>query len=486
MKHAAQQFEATAPRAGAIPLVVDLDGTLLKTDLLFEALLHLLAVQPMEALKTPLWLLDGKALFKARLADAAVIDLHLMPLNAPVLALITDARAAGRPVFLASASARPYVKALAAHLGLFDGVYASDGTLNLSGPRKAEQLVAAFGAGGFDYVGNAAPDLAVWAQCRVAYLVDASAAVTRKAKSIAPAVEVLSDRQRPWQEYLRAMRLHQWLKNVLLFVPGIAAHITAPSAYLLAVLAFVSFSLCASSVYLLNDLLDLRGDRAHHTKRTRPFAAGTIPLLDGLILFPLLLGGAVLLGALTSWRFLGVLLFYYVLTLSYSLVVKRLLMLDVIVLAGLYGMRVIAGAAVFAVPLSEWLMAFCVFLFLSLSLVKRAAELAARAQRGGGDPSGRAYKMGDLGVLEMMATASGFLSILVLALYINSDDIADLYSRKELLWLVSFVLSYWIGRVLILTHRGEMHDDPVIFATTDRTSQVCGAVIIALVAAASL
>lgn len=481
-------FNAAADHSGkdTLPLVVDLDGTLLKTDLLYEALFLLLGVKPLDAIRSVFSLRGGKAAFKASLADSAVLDLHSLPMDEEVLALIRKARAGGRPVYLASASDRRYVEALAAHVGLFDGIFASDGAVNLGGSAKAKVLTEAFGAGGYDYIGNDTVDLPVWSSARTAYVADPRPGLLKAARQVAQDVRPLTPRPRNLGHYLRAVRVHQWLKNLLILVPGLAAHVTDPAAYGVALLALLSFSLCASSVYLLNDLLDLRNDRGHATKRNRPFAAGTLPLIHGFWLFPALLAVSLLLALLVSPLFLAVLAAYYTLTLGYSLWIKRLMMLDVVVLAGLYGIRVVAGSAAFAVPLSEWLIAFCIFLFLSLALVKRAAELVSRQNAGRGDPAGRGYRLIDLPVLEMLASASGFVAVLVLALYINSPDVARLYAHAQMLWAGCLILMYWVGRILVLTHRGEMHDDPVVFAATDRNSLVCCGLLVLVVLASSI
>lgn len=466
--------------------MVDLDGTLLRTDLLYEALFVLLASKPFSALRVPGWLGAGKAAFKAQLADAVLLDLHTLPMDDGVLALIREARAGGRKVYLASASDGRYVRAFADHVGLFDGVYASDGRVNLGAGNKARVLVDAFGPHGFDYVGNAAADEPVWAQARVAYVANAPASVTQAARRACATVRVVSDLRPGLRDYARAVRVHQWLKNLLILVPGLAGHALAPAALGNALLAFLSFSLCASSVYLLNDLLDLGSDRRHATKRNRPFASGAVPLVHGMLLFPLLLAASLGLGLLISPAFLAVLGLYYGLTLAYSFVLKRQLVIDVVMLACLYGMRLVAGGVAFAVPLSEWLIAFAIFLFLSLALVKRVIELVACREQGKGDPAGRAYRLSDLPMLEMLAASSGFVAVLVLALYVHSPEVATLYRHPRLLWLGCLILTFWMCRTLILSHRGAMHDDPVVFAATDRVSLLCGALLGAVVLGASL
>jgi 4-hydroxybenzoate polyprenyltransferase len=287
-------------------------------------------------------------------------------------------------------------------------------------------------------------------------------------------------------DLMRALRVHQWLKNLLIFLPPLAAHTLSIDAMLNSLLAFLSFCFCASGVYLLNDLIDLDSDRQHPTKRLRPLAAGIIPLKVGLILSPVLTGAAVVLALWLPGRFLLVLAGYYLLALGYALWLKRWMMIDVVVLACLYGIRVAAGGAATEVPLSVWLVAFSLFLFFSLALVKRCAELIERAGRGSGEVPGRGYHQNDLASLESMATTSGYLSVLVLALYINNSMVGRLYSAPDVLWLMCIILLYWIGRVLLLTHRGQMLEDPVVFAATDRVSLLLGGLSCAVIAGASL
>ncbi len=470
----------------ARPLVVDLDGTLIKTDLLIESFLVLLGAHPLKALGSLSALSRGKAALKARIADEVVIDLHTLPLNQPLLARLRAEKAAGRALYLASASDRRYVEPLAAHLGLFDGVFASDGHRNLAGPAKAQRLCEAFGEGGFDYVGDALVDMAVWDRAAGVLVVAPSPALRQTVCARFPHAEVIGEHIIQPKDWVKALRLHQWLKNLLIFVPLLAAHAINTGSLATSLVAFFSFGFCASSVYLLNDLLDLAHDRRHPSKCRRPFAAGLIPLKYGLALIPVLILVSMLLALDLPRLFLAVLALYYLLTLAYSLWLKRRMMVDVVLLACLYGIRVVAGGVAVAVPLSVWLVAFSLFLFFSLALVKRCAELIDHAGKGAGDPSGRGYRQEDLPILLPMATASGYLSVLVLALYINNPVVGRLYAAPELLWPICTILLYWISRVLVLTHRGDMHDDPVIFAVTDRVSLISGALIVLAGMAASL
>jgi 4-hydroxybenzoate polyprenyltransferase len=295
-----------------------------------------------------------------------------------------------------------------------------------------------------------------------------------------PSAQHLDSRRFHLGEYLRILRVHQWLKNLLIFVPAAVAHRFSLTVALPLVLAFLSFSLCASSAYIANDLLDLNNDRAHARKRNRPLASGRVPLAHAIALIPVLLALAVALAMLLPADFIALLGAYYVLTMGYSVLLKRKLIVDVITLACLYGMRLAAGALTISVPLSPWFVAFSVFFFLCLAIVKRCTEMIDRIAKGTGDPKGRGYIQRDLPMLEAMAAGTGYVAIMVFALYINNPSVTALYRAPEYLWAICLVLFYWISRILLLTHRGEMHDDPVVFATTDPKSLICGLLVVAI------
>jgi 4-hydroxybenzoate polyprenyltransferase/phosphoserine phosphatase len=467
------------------PLVVDLDGTLILTDMLIESFFALVTDRPRDAAKTLWHLRYGKALFKAEVAERARLDLRTLPFNEELLAWLKEEKIKGRQIYLASAANKSYVQAMAEHLTLFDGIFASDSTTNLSGATKAEVLCHAFGRGNFDYVGNAAIDLEVWKEAGGVFLVNAGTGLTKTVFSRFPQAKVIVPRTTGWRDYLRVLRVHQWLKNLLIFVPAFTAHRFDGIAALACLAAFFSFSLCASSVYVLNDLLDLRNDRTHPTKRLRPFASGKVDVWNGLFLLPILMFSAMLIGLILPWRFLGVLCGYYAATMAYSIYLKRKTTLDVVTLACLYGARLLAGGAAVSVPLSPWLLTFSIFLFLSLALVKRSSELMERIAAHAGNPAGRGYRLDDLPVLQTLAAANGNVAVLTFILYVNSPAVAPLYSHPLRLWIIPVILLYWISRVLILTHRGEMREDPVLFAARDRISWICVA-LMALAAVVSI
>lgn len=464
-----------------VPLCVDLDGTLIRSDLLIESALGLLRRNPLYAFRFAVWLLRGRAHLKREIARRTTLDISLLPYEQRLIDWLRTEQAHRRLV-LCTASDQILANAVAAHVGNFETALGSDGQRNLAGAGKAQTLRERFGTGGFDYAGNAAPDLQVWEQARRAVLVNAPAGVVRAAQRRF-AVERVFERQRgTLGVWMKALRVHQWLKNVLVFLPLLAAHLVlVPQVAARSGLAFLSFCLCASGVYALNDLLDLESDRAHPRKRLRPFASGSLPLGAGMIVSPLLTLAAFATAFALPMRFVLALAGYYALTVGYSFVFKRIPTLDTIVLAALYTIRIIAGTVAIQVPLSFWLLAFSMFLFLSLAMIKRYAELHGLL-RDGKTRISRGYQVDDLALIQSLGAASGYLSVLVLALYINSTASEALYHRPQVLWLLCPALLYWISRAWLIAHRGEMHDDPVLFALSDSVSRlvlaVCAIVVI--------
>ncbi|WP_029978450.1 UbiA family prenyltransferase [Pseudomonas sp. PH1b] len=460
-----------------IPLVVDLDGTLLRSDLLLETGMAFVRAQPLRFLKPFIWLAKGKSALKEGLAHATNIDVSVLPYDSAVIELIESERRNGRSIVLATASHHSLAERIAEHLLLFDRVLASNAECNLSAHNKRDLLVECYGEGGFDYVGNSHDDMPVWDAARQAYIVNPEAGVERRARVRGNVERVICSNQAGFKDWMKALRLHQWMKNALIFVPLLAAHQLAnPLLLWQGALAFLFFGLCASSVYLLNDLLDLADDRHHHSKRHRPFAAGRLSIRSGLLVFPILLIGA-FVGALLflPWQFSGVLAAYYILTLAYSLSLKRQMAVDVIALAMLYTVRIIAGAAAFSLSLTFWMLAFSMFIFLSLALVKRYAELREARRKGHTEKTrGRGYYPDDLEMISSLGAASGYLAVMVLALYIHDQATVAMYKYPQAIWLACPLLLFWITRIWMLTHRGQMHDDPVVFAIRDRTSLVIG------------
>ena len=459
-------------------LVVDLDGSLLRSDLLFESFWSALGRNWRTPFGSALALAQGKAAVKRYLADASTLDVASLPYDEEVIAYIRAWRAQNGRTALVTAADDSFAQAIGRHLGLFDDVHGSTGATNLKGPAKAQFLVEKYGDKQFSYIGDAAADFAIWKHARRAVTVNFSTRMRRRAASIAADVEHLGNPRPVYTLYFKALRPHQWLKNLLIFVPMVAAHALEPEKFLLALMAFLSFSLVASSVYVLNDLLDLAADRAHARKRNRPFASGRIPIAAGTWMAPVLLASGAGIALFVGPAFFAVLIGYYILTTAYSLHLKRRIVIDICVLAALYTIRIFAGSVATDVPLSMWLMAFATFLFLSLAAVKRQAELVDNLKQNKLKAAGRGYHVDDLPIISMIAIGAGYVAVLVMALYVNSPDVLELYARPEALWGVCAVLLYWITRTVLLAHRGLMHDDPVVYAAKDNVSRLCSVMAI--------
>lgn len=457
---------------GAVPLYVDLDGTLTRSDMFVESIFALLLSNPLMVFLLPAWLVKGRAHFKREVARRVDLDLTHSPWSEDFLGFLATQRREGRRLVLITASDQKYADAVAAHLGIFDGVAGSDGVTNLSGTRKLERILTESGEGAFDYAGNSSADLHIWPHAKNAYLVNPLPGVVAKAGVSSDVARIFDPITNLFRVALKAARIHQWLKNMLLFLPLVFAHrIMDGQLFLQTATAFVSFGLCASGVYLMNDLFDLENDRRHPTKQHRPFASGDFPLDLAMALIPALLLASVALGLVLPWDFLMVLAVYFATTLAYSLRLKQIVILDVLVLAALYTIRLLAGGAAAGVSVSYWLLVFSLFFFLSLGMLKRYTEVRT-LDATTDSVAGRSYRVDDAELLKQLGTASGYLAVLVLALYINSDQVRIQYDRPEMIWFLCPLLLYWISRTWLLAHRGQMHEDPVLFAIRDRTSHL--------------
>ncbi len=478
--------EADAKSVSTRPLCVDLDGTLINSDTLYESLFALIKSNPLWVFFLPIWLMNGKARLKAEIASRVQIDVTTLPYNEPLIALLKQEKSSGRRLILVSAANENIANAVAAHVGLFDEVIASNRTTNLRAHSKAHRLVEAFGSGNFDYAGNEAGDIAIWNKCSTAIVVNPDTKARAWHQDTTTPVKLLETKKPTITTYLSAIRIHQWLKNTLLFVPLVLDHrVFELTGLIQAGLAFVAFGLCASSVYLLNDLIDLPLDRRHAKKRHRPLAAGTVPIQHSVIMMAVFLVIAAAISTLLPFWFAVTLVLYYAITLSYSLFLKRMLLIDTMTLAGLYTIRIIAGGTATETDISSWLLAFAVFFFLSLALVKRFVELQDLAEDAGREETGRGYRRIDLETLGQGGLASAFASVLVLALYIDSTEVRTLYSNPRMIWLLCPLVLYIIVRIWILARRGEIDEDPVVFIMSDWRSQlmiVAGAIIMSVAA----
>jgi 4-hydroxybenzoate polyprenyltransferase len=459
------------------PLVVDLDGTLVRSDLLIETAISELVRRPQSLIAMLFSLGHGKAALKHCVARSADFDPALLPYDEAVLALIRQAANEGRPVYLASASNRRLVESVANYLGVFDDWFASDESNNLAGESKAQLLDAKFGMQGFDYIGNDLADMPVWARSAKAIVSRPSVGVARRLAESSVEAEYLPYEKPTWRTWSKLLRVHQYAKNALVFIPLVTSHELSFHTLFALCLAAISFSLCASSVYVMNDLIDLTADRAHLTKRKRPLANGAIPLFHGVLAVPILFILSLIVASFISVPFLAVILGYFALTSAYSFVLKRKMLIDVVVLAMLYAVRVLGGAVAINIVVSEWLWAFSIFIFMSLALIKRYVELTGRLDAGLPNPANRNYQIGDLNIIAALAAAAGFNAVTVFALYISSPAVHGLYRRPELLWLICPVLLYWIGRALMMANRRWMDDDPIAFAIRDKNSYLAAATI---------
>jgi len=458
------------------PLVVDLDGTLIKTDMLHESIFGLLRSAPFSVIKLPgILIFKGKAALKKWIASRIDFDPASLPYNQDFVLWLQEQHSGGRILLLCTASDRSIAEPIAAHLGFFDEVMASDGSLNLVGLNKAEILVKKFGEKGFDYAGNSTPDLHVWQHARKAVIVNAASQLVSDVTACSEVEEVFEGISSNGFVWIKAMRIHQWLKNALLFVPLFAAHrIFDGSAWGTLLWAFAAFSLCASSVYIANDLLDLESDRQHPRKCKRPFASGTLAVWKGAILSPLLLALSCFIALAVGEVFLQWLLVYFTLTCYYSFKLKQLVLVDCMALAVLYTLRIVAGAAAGGGGLSFWLLAFSIFLFLSLAFVKRFAELQVQIKNGKHMAHGRGYFTDDAALIQILGVCAGLISSMVLALYLNSPEILRLYTHIEWVWGTVPVMVFWVSWLWLRAHRGEMHDDPLVFAVKDKVSLAAG------------
>lgn len=485
------------PLPKGIPLCVDLDGTLVKSDTLLDSVIVLTRQHPMALLQFPKWLGEGKAAFKRHIGSTVQLDVVHLPYNRHLLQYLEVQKAEGREIYLATGADDALAQRVAEHLGLFTGVLASDGAMNLIGKNKLAAFQARFG-GEFCYIGNARPDLALLSNCMEPMVANPHGSLSSalRGKKIAPSV-TFTDKASTLKAWLKAIRLHQWAKNTLIFLPLILAHARSMALFLAAGIAFLAFGLCASATYIVNDLLDLETDRKHISKKRRPFAAGDLSPLSGvMVIAGFMLASLALTLALPHivaavspgdalvrpLEFLKWLVIYLISTLAYSLYLKRRVLVDVIVLALLYTVRIIAGSAATGVAVSTWLAGFSIFFFLSLAFVKRFAELESLLARNKVPANGRGYHTTDIEQLRSFGTASAYASVVVLTLYISDlAGSAHLYRHSTRLWLLVPILLLWLSRLWLLASRGDLDEDPVVYAITDRRSLALGVLVLGVV-----
>ena len=470
--------ELGATARADLPLVVDLDGTLLLTDTLVESLFVLARKHPLDLLKVPLRLARGRAQMKRFVAEQAHIDVGKLPRAREVLGYLRAQKAKGRRLILATGADEKIAHAVADEIGLFDAVLASDGTVNLTAAAKRDRLVAEFGQGGFDYIGNSPRDLPIWAAARHGLLVAPTARLAAAAQRVTQVTRVFAEQKARFSTYLGAMRVHHWLKNLLLLVPLLAAHrLYDPVMLMNAFVGVVCFSLAASGVYLLNDLLDLPTDRRHPRKKERALASGHIPIAHGLVLVPALWLAAAVLALWLARPFLAALGIYVALMMAYSMRLKDIAIVDAFALAVGYTLRILAGSLAVDIGVSPWLLVCSIAMFFGLALLKRYAELVTLRASAGPQARVRAYRSTDATLIAGLGAAAGCIAVALLALYPIVEPSGHV---RWPVWLVCGMLLYWTGHMWLMAHRGNIHDDPVTYALRDRVSRGFGLATVAV------
>lgn len=464
-----------------IALFVDLDGTLIATDTFFESIVLLLKSYPLKTFSLILWIFKGKAYLKDKIAQHKTPKASLLPYREEVLAFIKKEKGKGRKVYLLTAANQKIADNVVNHLGGFTGAFGSNDKTNLSGEQKLETIYQVVGHTEFDYIGNSKADLPIWEKSNKIIMVNSKMAIKNKFKKSHNVQLINPNRYKTSLKIMiKGMRIHQWAKNSLLFLPIIMAHQFTDVNSLVTVLwAFISFSFCASAVYILNDLLDIETDREHPTKKNRPLASGLMSVKTAVALIFLLLLISVFISIkMLSTGFLIILIVYMISTTAYSIILKQIMLIDVIVLGGLYTLRIIAGSIASRVDVSSWLLVFSMFFFLSLAFMKRYADLILMKQNNYDEIAGRGYHIDDLDIVQKSGITSGFVAMLVLALYINSEHVIELYKSPILIWFTVPVLLYWLMRMWMVTNRGKMTDDPIIYAMRDKTTYVVMIIIV--------
>ncbi len=463
------------------PLVVDLDGTLTPTDTLVESLVKVVKQSPLNLLRLPLWLLKGRAGFKEAIAAHSSIDLDHLPYHESLLDYLREEKAKGRQIVLATAAHQSIAERVSTHLGLFDKVLATKSGHNLKGKRKLQAIQESVGEA-FVYAGDSQADLPVWKAAKAAILVGVAPHTAEAVRRNIPIEREFPKEGLGLAVWLHALRVHQWLKNLLLFVPLLTTFSFLEIGKIATMtVAFLAFSFAASATYVVNDLWDLENDRAHPRKRLRPFASARLPILHGLAVAGGALALALVMAFAVSKGFFLMLLLYLLLTSAYSWGLKEYVLIDVLMLSLLYTLRILAGSVAIGIATSSWLLAFSVFMFLSLALVKRCAELVSLEENGVKATRGRDYRVTDLVVLWPLGVGAALSAVVVFGLFISAPETQARYATPQLLWLTAIGLIYWLARLWIKTSRGEMHDDPVVYAIKDHGSRVTVFSMIAVV-----
>lgn len=468
-------------KSKTIALFVDLDGTLVATDTLLESIVLLLKLYPLKIFSLIIWLFRGKAFFKDMVSIYKIPQADILPYREKVLDFIKEEKEKGRKVYLLTAANQRIADEVASHLGCFAGAFGSNDKINLSGEQKLKRVYQIVGHAKFDYIGNSKADTPIWEKSNKIIVVNPTTSIKNKLKKFNN-IQAINTNQniKKIKTLIKGLRVHQWTKNLLLFLPIIMAHQFTDVNLLGSVLwAFISFSFCASAVYILNDLLDIETDRKHPSKKTRPLASGMMSVQTSVLLIFLFLLTSVFISIkVLSTAFLLILIIYMILTTAYSIILKQIMLIDVMVLGGLYTLRITAGSIASRVDVSSWLLVFSMFFFLSLAFMKRYADLILMKQNNYDEIAGRGYHIDDLDIVQKSGITSGFVAMLVLALYINSEHVIELYKSPILIWFMIPVLFYWLMRMWMVANRGKMTDDPIIYAMRDKTTYVAMIIIV--------
>lgn len=470
-----------------VPLVVDLDGTLVNGDTLLEGILSLIRHRPSCILMLPVWTLQGRAALKANIAKRFQLDAATLGYRGELLEYLQSEQARGRRLILATAAHESTAANTSEYLKIFDEVLASNESVNLKGKVKRDKLVERFGLKGFDYIGDSKSDTPIWAACRIGHIAGSMNQLPGTAVAAgAQQGQVFANRRPGLRTWVRAMRPHQWVKNLLVFAPTLLNHRLDLGILKTLLLTFFAFSFVSSATYVNNDLFDLAADRQHPRKSKRPLASGELSVSKGIFLSVLLLVLGLSLGAVVGISAEACLVGYLFLTTLYSSFLKGKPIIDVIALASLYTLRLYTGGVVSGSLVSPWLFQFSIFLFISLAFVKRYSEMRRLFHEGQEIAPGRNYRAGDLSIISQAGLTSGLLGGLVLALYVNGGEIQRLYPRPQMLWGLCPLFVYWISRVWLVAHRGNMNEDPIVWAFRDRVSYIVGFLIFVSMVLASV
>lgn len=457
-----------------VPIFVDLDGTLIFTDTLLEQILLYLKKNPLNFINILKWIFIGISHLKNEIRKVIEIQVENLPYNKELILWIRSQKNQGNKIYLCTATNVNVANKINNYLNLFDDVFGSNEFINLKGKKKLINIYEVTNNSEFCYVGDSKPDIEVWKKAKYAVLVNVKKKLTTKVSGCSTIIHTFNNKKINFYIISKMLRLHQWLKNFLLFVPFLTSHLSISlNAISQLILSFFAFSFCASSVYIINDLLDIDSDRKHGSKRERPFAAGSVSILVGILFFVACLIISIGLTVFIENDFYNYIILYFVITCLYTLKLKTLILVDCIILSILYTLRIISGSIPIDVDISFWLLAFSIFIFLSLAFLKRYVELSKLGSKNI-TVSGRGYVKSDASIVKILGIVSGFSSILVLCLYINGETSKFYYSSPEFIWLSVAIMIYWTCWVWIKAERKEIDDDPIIFASKDIVSIFVG------------